>query len=346
MKSHLKKAIPTFILWGIFHLLISFPAIAAPALVTTYEELLQAIRLTRQMSAERMQQAIERETLQRAWETGKLIEVHVLQHKERADYAKQVLLRLSHDLGISATELSYSRQFARAYPDKPPQKLIWRFYRELLSIDGEADRKQLEERAFQEKWSWERLRFEIKKYRRAKSDLEEKLVAFPGKLYVYQVLKSKSGPHQGQLVLDLGFSDYYKPEGLEIFQEGDLLECQAKKCVPALGLEKSDLYTYRAYEVRVIDGDTLQALVDLGFGITASRIFRLRGLDAPEIDTEEGMQAKAFLENKFQEKEKAVILIKAKDPDKYHRYLADVFIDGTYLNQELIENDLAVTLGR
>lgn len=44
----------------------------------------------------------------------------------------------------------------------------------------------------------------------------------------------------------------------------------------------TDLYTYRATCVRVIDGDTLELDVDLGFGVTKRDKFRLLGIDTPE----------------------------------------------------------------
>ncbi|MDD5227088.1 MAG: DUF1016 N-terminal domain-containing protein [Candidatus Omnitrophica bacterium] len=81
--------------------------------VKTYDELRRAISKARVESRARVEKAVEQEKVREAWEIGRLIDAHVLQHKERADYGKQVILRLSKDLSISDTELYYMLQFAR-----------------------------------------------------------------------------------------------------------------------------------------------------------------------------------------------------------------------------------------
>jgi endonuclease YncB( thermonuclease family) len=46
----------------------------------------------------------------------------------------------------------------------------------------------------------------------------------------------------------------------------------------------ADLYRYKVTEViRVVDADTLDLRLSLGFGLTAAFRFRLAGVDAPEI---------------------------------------------------------------
>ena len=110
-------------------------------------------------------------------------------------------------------------------------------------------------------------------------------------------------------------------------------------------LEK--LNHYAATVAQVVDGDTFDAVVDLGFGLTAVQRFRLRGLDAPETDTPKGIAAKKFLVDQMT-KAKGHIILKAATSDKYGRYLADVWIpnvgDSNYvhLNQKLIDEGLAV----
>ncbi len=42
------------------------------------------------------------------------------------------------------------------------------------------------------------------------------------------------------------------------------------------------MYEYNAKVIRIIDGDTYELEVDLGFGITITRKFRLLGIDTPE----------------------------------------------------------------
>ena len=112
----------------------------------------------------------------------------------------------------------------------------------------------------------------------------------------------------------------------------------------------------------MIDGDTLKAAIPLGFGFTTVQKLRLRGLDAPEIESADGQEAKAFLEERLL-KAKTPVLIRTVKSDKYDRYLADVWValvlneqerlrqkpdvpvraDGyIYVNQELLDEGLAV----
>ena len=73
---------------------------------------------------------------------------------------------------------------------------------------------------------------------------------------------------------------------------------------------------------------------------------RLRGLDCPEMSTREGKAAKGFVETLFSESVGDLVINTTK-PDKYDRYLADVFVktksgDPVYLNNLLLSNGHAV----
>ena len=115
--------------------------------------------------------------------------------------------------------------------------------------------------------------------------------------------------------------------------------------VPPFLLEK--LNHYRATVTSVVDGDTFEADVDLGLGLTARQVFRLHGVDAPEVDTEAGVAAKRFAVLQLMKRQGQVILY-IIGRDKYGRYLADVWLSetgypkGVRLNQKLIDEGLAV----
>ncbi|MFA5159410.1 MAG: DUF1016 N-terminal domain-containing protein, partial [Candidatus Omnitrophota bacterium] len=127
--------------------------------VGTYSELLTAIRGVRSESQARVEKAVEQEKVREAWETGKLIDEHVLQHKERAEYADQTILRLARDLGTSETELRYMLQFARTYPiHRPADELSWSHYESLMAVNDLDERKTLAEKAVKEKWNRDKLR--------------------------------------------------------------------------------------------------------------------------------------------------------------------------------------------
>lgn len=105
--------------------------------------------------------------------------------------------------------------------------------------------------------------------------------------------------------------------------------------------ESENLNTYSATVTQVLDGDTFDAVVNLGFGMTAIQRFRLRGLDAPELDTEKGIAAKAFLVNEMN-RSQGRIIVKAARQDKYNRYLAEVWIHGEALAKKLLEHGIVI----
>ena len=88
------------------------------------------------------------------------------------------------------------------------------------------------------------------------------------------------------------------------------------------------IYWYRAKCLRIVDGDTIQAAVDLGMSIgIVKETFRLYGINTPEIRgsaKEAGLKSKAYVESKIADKE---IMIKTHKDKKgsFSRYLAVVW---------------------
>lgn len=96
--------------------------------------------------------------------------------------------------------------------------------------------------------------------------------------------------------------------------------------------------SYCTHVLRVIDGDTFECLVDLGFNIVQKFKVRLDGIDTPEKDTKKGVMAKAFVENLIQDKD---IVLKDTGVEKYGRALATVeLLDGRDLTTLLIEQGI------
>ena len=293
-----------------------------------------------------MEALVEAEKVREAWEIGKLIDTHVFQHKERADYDKQIVERLAKDLGESRTELYYMLQFAREYPTVPlAEQLSWGHYRELLSLNDPKEREEVAAQAVEQHWGRDRLREEVRRRKGLKQLAEQKtsppviLAAAPGEPGTFRVVRAYYGDKPDQLVLDLGFSSYYRPPGKFSFKEGDLVREKRGRPKKSKGAAEKDLFTYTVGVVRVIDGDTFTAAVNLGFGFTTVQTLRLRALDAPEIETAEGREAKEFLEKILTQGSN--VLIRTHRSDKYDRYLADVFVDGDYVNQKLVDEGLA-----
>jgi len=97
---------------------------------------------------------------------------------------------------------------------------------------------------------------------------------------------------------------------------------------------------YYAQVLRVIDGDTFEALVDLGFGISQKFKVRLDGIDTPEITTHAGKKIREFVRQLIEGKQ--VILIES-GTEKFGRALAKVELaDGRDLTKFLIEQDVGI----
>ena len=91
------------------------------------------------------------------------------------------------------------------------------------------------------------------------------------------------------------------------------------------------IYIYKASLVRVVDGDTVDLIIDLGFDTSRKERFRLYGIDAPELRTAAGKVAKAWLEDALMPLESIYVQTlqhktKAKR-DKYGRFLAVLYGD-------------------
>lgn len=101
------------------------------------------------------------------------------------------------------------------------------------------------------------------------------------------------------------------------------------------------MYEYSAKILRVIDGDTVEAEVDLGFHLKSTMRFRLAGINTPEMNTVEGKKAKSTLLAMIEGKTVTILTLKDKQ-EKYGRYLAVIMLDNKNINDWLVEQNLAV----
>ena len=109
------------------------------------------------------------------------------------------------------------------------------------------------------------------------------------------------------------------------------------------------MYEYSCTVERVVDGDTIDVVLDLGFDILYKSRVRLYGIDTPESRTRNldekarGKMAGAFLKKAIEEGTKVVIQTEVKDSKgKYGRVLGNVVVDGVNINKKMIESYLAV----
>jgi micrococcal nuclease len=96
---------------------------------------------------------------------------------------------------------------------------------------------------------------------------------------------------------------------------------------------------------KIVDGDTIDVDIDLGFDISFSSRVRLAGIDTPESRTTDktekslGLEAKSFLKNAIESAKTVVIKTeKMNSSEKYGRILGWVFLDGSdkSINEEMI----------
>ena len=89
------------------------------------------------------------------------------------------------------------------------------------------------------------------------------------------------------------------------------------------------IYIYKASLIRVVDGDTVELIIDLGFDTSRKERFRLYGIDAPEMNTLAGKAAKAWLFEALQPLEaiyvQTIQLATKAKRDKYGRFLAVLY---------------------
>ena len=113
-----------------------------------------------------------------------------------------------------------------------------------------------------------------------------------------------------------------------------------------------DPYIYRIRTIsKVVDGDTIDADIDLGFDISLSKRIRLAGIDTPESRTTNakektmGLESKEWLKKTLEGAKD--ILIKTELPDsteKYGRIIGHLFINGedVSLNNQMITDGYAL----
>ena len=108
------------------------------------------------------------------------------------------------------------------------------------------------------------------------------------------------------------------------------------------------MYEYRATIRRVVDGDTVDITLDLGFDILYNNRLRLHGIDAPESRTRDLEEKKLGLAAKDRVKELcpvgATVTVKTtKDGrGKFGRILGEIYVGDVNVNKLLIEEGHAV----
>jgi micrococcal nuclease len=106
-------------------------------------------------------------------------------------------------------------------------------------------------------------------------------------------------------------------------------------------------YLYKATVTNIVDGDTIDAVVDMGFRLKSELRLRLLGVNTPELHSKDlaertaAQNAKKYVDSTVLGKE---VVIRTEKADAFGRYLADVFyVNSAGLQRNL--NDDLISLG-
>jgi endonuclease YncB( thermonuclease family) len=134
----------------------------------------------------------------------------------------------------------------------------------------------------------------------------------------------------------------------------DVLSKSPRRPIKQLRRPAHSFYLFKAKIDRVVDGDTILALVDLGFEVHKSQRLRLAAIDTPALDTPEGARATKLVQEELAQVDFVVLM--TDRIDLYGRYVAHVFYqpgdkdkdriftEGRYLNQRLVDEGVAKAL--
>ena len=109
-------------------------------------------------------------------------------------------------------------------------------------------------------------------------------------------------------------------------------------------------FSYRIHKVlKIIDGDTIDVVLDLGFDILHKSRVRLFGIDTPESRTRDkeekqrGLISKKYLTEAIKKDNKLTIKThKGSETGKFGRILGEVFVDGKNINLQMTKDGYAV----
>ncbi len=308
---------------------------------------------------------VTRQKVEMAWKIGESVDKYLSKNEQTNSYGKYLFEKLEGDLGISRSVLYKMQRFYQTYPQLPQDnsKLNWSHYRILSGVSKASERKRLEGFVQENSWDSHELQREVKKtkiaqiqqqsHSKPKPEKQTKLTPRRGKLFSYNLVKFKGDEN---FKIDCGFDIFRDVE--EALPAGDVAVIETVKESRNYVLKKSTtptqkLHTYKARLDRVVDGDTLYVILDLGFKTFHREKLRLRGIDAPELETVEGAKSTAALKNIL--KTTPFLVVKTSAVDVYGRYVCDVFLpensnetdaqkvadSGIFLNQLLLDKGLA-----
>jgi endonuclease YncB( thermonuclease family) len=249
------------------------------------------------------------ENLRAAWAVGR----DVYQYKQETGTLQRTI---AEDLGLSVSQLDRYVRLFRLYPDSPAatvngKPVFLSHYMALIHIYDAKERDFYITEAADNAWSSQEMRRRVR-------------------------------------------NSYYESytESMAVRENAGSTAKRELKVAP------QKLYTYGAEVLRVVDGDTLLLDIDVGFRMRSEQKARLRGINCPEAGTKRGDEATAFVKQQLYqlvaEGVPPAAVVRTYKSEKYGRYLVDlwylpgesnyekILANGRWLNQELLDNNLAV----
>jgi enhancing lycopene biosynthesis protein 2 len=334
-------------------------------ILKNYDKLLLEVKNHVEKTAETISKIATRKKVEMAWNLGKSIQNYLEENKQsdKSIYGKHLFEQLAKDIKISQAVLYRMRSFYKSYPELPKDddKLNWSHYRILAGIKDEDERKYLEDLTREQNLDAEKLRKKSQKIKQQNASQEQdstsnsvavkKLKFTRGKLFCYKLIDVAE---LDSLCVDCGFGIFHQlnqdtPAGVAVIET---IKSKNNFVAKKSNAKAANLNAYKAYLRKVVDGDTIHVVLDLGFKIFHEEILRLRQINAPEINTAAGEIAKEALQKILQDL--PFLIVKTHATDIYGRYLADVFLpdveqkfsaaqtveNGEYLSQILLDQKL------
>ncbi len=331
---------------------------------TDYQKLFAAVAREIESGTQRIAQAYKAEVVRTTWNIGRVITETITLQEAGSVGNGVIITKLAQKFQRPETYFYNVIKFYRLYPTLPQSKLSWSHYEFLIRIDDAAQRRKLEQKALREKISAKDLRAYLlapgKTSEPTSPSSQDKIPYQRGALYYYRMLEpTPEELKNNRMLVDVGFSierdvRASKAQSLRAGRIVRAVKNGEDYSVRISPYRVERLYTYSAFVKRVIDGDTLIVRVDLGFRTHVTYRVRLRGIDAPEVNTVLGRKAKLFVQ--FLVDRNPWVVVKTYQLEKYGRCLVDVFVgtkeqdsqtiakEGEYLNQLLLDKGLAVRM--
>lgn len=343
-----------------------------------YKKLIKAISTEFAAGTARLQEAFRREALRINWSVGRHLNLILGLDGTPSARNAAIIGQLATKFDRRDSDFYDAAKFYRLYPELPTSGLSYTHYQLLIRVEDPILRRKLELRAVREGLNSKDLRaltrIPVGQVPLLLPGMKKILVAVRGILYHYRTMTPSAGAASpGRVTVDAGFFFEREVRGPKTSARSGLIVRIVKekgKEVYTLRIanpEKDRLYTYKATVIRVIDGDTLDVCIDIGFYSKIVLRLRLRGINAPEITTAAGRRAKRYVEKRippgsvivmktYKYDQDEIKLAKPFNPlrgkEKFGRFLADVYYgpktwepeqiaaEGMFLNQELLDRGL------